>query len=363
MKRRASMIVSCVLSLLLATASLAQDVRHEIQFPDVAGYETLKCDLHMHTVFSDGSVWPQTRVNEAWRQGLDVISITDHIEYQPHKADLPTNHARPYELASGTARQKNIVLIRGAEITRDTPPGHFNAIFLNDIKPVETPEFVDAIKNAAQQEAFIFWNHQGWKGEEAGRWLDVHTQLHENKWIHGMEVANGDGYHPTAHKWCMEKGFTMLGNSDIHDPDLVRRNTAGEHRTLTLVFAKDRSLPAIKESLAAGRTAVWFADQVIGRKEWLEPLFAASVRVAPPHLRGKSDLWVEIHNGCDADVKLERTGKIGPAQLTLPARTTSLVRITTSKPNDPVALEYTATNFLIEPGKGLPVTLAIPGAK
>ena len=30
----------------------------KIEFPDIKGYQTLVCDLHMHSVFSDGSVWP-----------------------------------------------------------------------------------------------------------------------------------------------------------------------------------------------------------------------------------------------------------------------------------------------------------------
>lgn len=82
------------------SGAAAQEIRHEIQFPDPPGYQTLKCDLHMHTVFSDGNVWPTIRIDEAWRQGLDVISITDHIEYQPHQDDIPTNHNRPYELVN-----------------------------------------------------------------------------------------------------------------------------------------------------------------------------------------------------------------------------------------------------------------------
>ena len=104
------------------TTVFGQEVRHEIHFPDLPGHVTLKCDLHMHTVFSDGEVWPTVRVREMWRQGLDVISITDHIEYQPHEDDVPTQHNRPYELASGSAQARHLLLIRGTEITRDTPP-------------------------------------------------------------------------------------------------------------------------------------------------------------------------------------------------------------------------------------------------
>ena len=47
-------------------------VRNEIRVPDPEGYRTLKCDFHIHTVFSDGLVWPTVRVDEAYREGLDA---------------------------------------------------------------------------------------------------------------------------------------------------------------------------------------------------------------------------------------------------------------------------------------------------
>jgi 3',5'-nucleoside bisphosphate phosphatase len=58
--------------------------RQEIVIPDIDGYKVMKCDFHIHTVFSDGDVWPDYRVSEAWKDGLDAIAITDHIEYRPH---------------------------------------------------------------------------------------------------------------------------------------------------------------------------------------------------------------------------------------------------------------------------------------
>ena len=61
------------------------NVRNEISIPGFDQYQTLKCDFHIHTVFSDGHVWPTMRVAEAWQEGLDAISITDHIEYRPLK--------------------------------------------------------------------------------------------------------------------------------------------------------------------------------------------------------------------------------------------------------------------------------------
>lgn len=206
----------------------------------------------------------------------------------------------------------------------------------------------------------MFWNHQGWKGPEAGRWLEVHTLLYDNGWFKGMEVCNGDSYYPDAHKWCLEKGLTMLGNSDIHGPDLGEKSAPDDHRTMTLVFVKERTLEGLKEALVEGRTVVWYQDQLIGRREWLEPLFAECVCVARPHLRGSKAVLVEIRNACDLDIDLDRTGNLGPVELTLPARSVSLVKIAAPNATGPLELSYTAANFLIGPEERLPVTLRIP---
>ena len=40
--------------------------RHEICLPQIDDYQLLKCDFHIHTIFSDGIVWPSLRVQEAW---------------------------------------------------------------------------------------------------------------------------------------------------------------------------------------------------------------------------------------------------------------------------------------------------------
>ena len=358
--KRLNLILAAA-AILLTTAAARADERHEIAFPDLPGYKTLKCDFHMHTVFSDGVVWPTVRVDEAWRQGLDAIALSDHIEYQPHKADVPTKHNRPYELAAGKARTLDILFIKAAEITRDTPPGHFNALFLSDINPLETEDFVEVFKQAAKQGAFVFWNHQGWQGEEAGSWRDVHTQLIDGKLFHGMEVCNGGGYFPTAHKWSMEKNLTMMGNSDIHDPDLRKISLPHDHRTITLVFAKERTIPAIKEALQAGRTAVWFGQQIVGRKQFLAPLFDQCVLVEPPHLRTKNAVYTKVRNTCDLDIVLKRTGGLGPMEIRLPARSTSLMKIDIKTPDKPLELKYSAVNFLVEPGKSLDVVLRVAG--
>ena len=241
-------IIAALFSLLFITSVAGAQIRREIRIPDLPQHKTLKCDFHTHTVFSDGTVWPTVRVDEAWRTGLDALALTDHIEYQPHAAEVPTNHNRPYELAAGRARERGLLLPRGAEITRDTPPGHFNAIFLEDVQPLQTDDFVQAIRRANEQGAFVFWNHHEWKGPEKGAWLDVHTQLYDQQLFHAIEIANGQTYYPQAHRWCLEKNLTMVGNSDIHGPEDRDRNQADDHRTLTLVFVTEASLKGLKDS-------------------------------------------------------------------------------------------------------------------
>ena len=105
-------------------------------FPDLDNYKTLLTDFHQHTIFSDGLVWPTIRVEEAVKDGLDAISLTDHLEYQPFSRDIPNpDRNRVYLVAKDFTDRinktvdKKLIIINGQEITRSMPPGHINAIF------------------------------------------------------------------------------------------------------------------------------------------------------------------------------------------------------------------------------------------
>ena len=340
-------------------AMLSGQTRSELQIPDISGYETLKCDFHMHTVFSDGSVWPTVRVDEAWREGLDVISITDHLEYQPHKKDVAVDHNRSWELARGRADMLGIILVRGTEITRSMPPGHFNALFVTDAAAVDKSDFMEAVKEAVDQGAFIQWNHPGWTGQQPdgiARWYDIHTELLEKGWLHGIEAVNSREYYPAVHDWCLKKNLTIIGNSDIHAPTFMSFDfNRGEHRAMTLIFAKERSLPAVREALFAGRTAIYFKDMIIGRREHLEPLARAclTLRRGPAVIKGKGSFSLWLTNNSDIPFYLEADGEdplaAGPGSLTVRPRSTVLFRVT-SRQEDAIAareirLPYRITNF------------------
>ena len=361
-RSRRKPVILGILAILLHASLLLGQVRQEIRIPDIMGYKTLKCDFHTHTVFSDGLVWPTVRVDEAWREGLDAISITDHIEYQPHKDDVPVKHNRSYDLALPRAKERGILLVKGTEITRDTPPGHFNALFLEDVKPLDTNDLLDAMEAASRQGAFIWWNHPGWKPDKKG-WFEIHTTLYEKKYLRGIEVVNGEDYDPEAHQWALDKNLTFLGNSDIHDASPLQKTTSESHRPMTLVFVKDKSISGIKEALIAGRTAIWFGGKVIGRPQYLEALFDGATRLGNiQYEEGKTQgVRFTLHNSSDLPLTLLRTGKAGPKELSLPANTTVGVRVTVDSVEKPLQLSYTATNFLIGPDKGLPVNLVVAG--
>ena len=61
----------------------------------------------------------------------------------------------------------------------------------------------------------------------------------------------------------------------------------------------------------------------------------------------------------DIEIQLARTGSVGPATLTLPAQSTSLVKIGTDNPDGPFDLAYEVTNFLVAPGEGLEVFVTV----
>ncbi|HUX07913.1 MAG TPA: Sb-PDE family phosphodiesterase [Acidobacteriota bacterium] len=363
-------LLSLVLVTFLAVCASGQvEPRREIGIPDIPGYLTLMCDFHMHTVFSDGYVWPMVRVQEAWRDGLDVFSITDHIEYQPHSEDIPTKHNRPYEIAAPAADALGLLIIKGAEITRQKPPGHFNALFLDDAALLEQDDFKEAVKAAIDQGAFVLWNHPGWPDNDE-TWYPIHSELYEAGWLHGIEVVNGNTYYPEAHKWSIEKKLTIFGNSDVHDPiDVDYDPAAGEHRPATLVFATERSLDAIKEALKQRRTAIYTQDKLIGEEQYLRPIYDASVEVLTTEveLQGRMRNQVMIRNSCEVPLYLELANPVEdisiPGRITLEAESTIVLMLRAASgeisAERNVEIPFVVTNFLVAPGKGLPVKLML----
>jgi len=292
--------------------------KDNIIIPDVGKYKVLKCDFHMHTVFSDGQVWPSVRNQEAWQEGLDAYAITDHIEYTPHKDDVKVNHNRGYELLREGAAKSNLILVKGNEVTRNTPPGHFNALYIGDasefIESRDAAQDKTAVMKAASQNAFIFWNHPGWQPGIAGSydWIPFVNDLYKNKALHGIEVINGFGFHMKALDWCVDKGLTVMGSTDMHNLVAHEYDFSKEyvHRTMTLVLAKKRTAESIREALVAGRTVAWASKILAGKEEHVRALFNTCVKLTPAYYteekkNGDKINYYELRNNSDLYFELE----------------------------------------------------------
>ena len=272
------------LTFMLPQAKLYGQTHQKIEFPNVPGYQTLVTDLHQHTVFSDGSVWPDIRVKEALFDGIDVISLTEHLEYQPHQEDLPhKDRNRSYELAKEYAKNHELIVIHGAEITRNLPPGHSNALFIQDANKLIHDDYMDAFREAKNQGAFIFWNHPNWVGQNKQgitKLSPIHEELIKEGLLHGVEVTNENTFADQALTIANEHELTILGTSDIHELiDWLFDIPGGGHRPVTLVFAKERSELGVKDALFEGRTVAWYQNSLIGQEKYLTPLIESSLVV------------------------------------------------------------------------------------
>lgn len=66
----------------------------------------MKIDLHIHTTVSDGTLIPKQVIDEAYKNGISIISITDHDSIDAYDDEL-------FEYA----KSKNVNIINGVEIS------------------------------------------------------------------------------------------------------------------------------------------------------------------------------------------------------------------------------------------------------
>src|SRR6056300_1333053 len=248
-----------------------------------SGAEWISMDLHIHTVFSDGAVWPSIRVEEARREGLDLIAMTEHLEYQPHAKDIPhPDRNRSFKIANGMIQKgEQLQVINGSEITREMPPGHINAVFVKDANKLLHKDSLTGIQEANKQNAFVFWNHPNWDAHRIdgiARLEPFHNFLISNKLLHGIEVVNETTFSEEALQIALENDLTILGTSDIHGlTDWAHQIATGGHRPMTFVRVTERTPAAVKKALFEGKTVVWFNDLIIGKEAEVSKLVKENI--------------------------------------------------------------------------------------
>lgn len=370
-------------------AQAVKRAEEKVKLPDIPGYQTLKCDFHMHTVFSDGHVWPSFRLYEANRDGLDAISITEHIDYEGYPDEIRKDYNKSHQIATESAAKTDVLVIQGVEISPRVTPYHHNALFVKDANKLPADYMKDGKKKfvmkdnptekqllapfreAKKQGAFIFYNHPNyrwWDKDKYGLDLfsDLHRKMLEEGLLHGVEVVNSGIYNLEAHRMAEKYNLTMFANSDEHrDISYTYRHS---HRPMTLVFAAERSEEGIREALQARRTAVYFDDYLVGREQEMDAFFKASLdikavkstqrNVEPViliHIQNNADIPYDVV--CQSDYDFEN---LPLGRITLkPHETTTLTLKTLWQELQKVPLRFEVQNVLVSPEKALQTELRL----
>lgn len=337
----------------------AQDAT-QAYFKSPAETVLLATDLHIHTVFSDGSVWPDIRVQEALREGLDLISLTEHLEYQPHKKDIPhPDRNRSFEVASGhLGNNPALQLINGSEITRNMAPGHINAVFIQDANKLLHKDSLTGIVEANKQGAFVFWNHPHWTAQRPdgiAKLDPFHEELISKKLLHGIEVVNEITYSEEAFQLALDNDLTILGTSDIHGlVDWMFQIPEGGHRPMTFVLAKEKSPEAVKKALLKGATVVWFNNFILGKAEHINRVVQANLTAeAKGYFNNTSIARVALTNHSALPLQLEYLGALSFQKnsrfITLPPHQTIELEVRTGTVKKQLTLNFKIQNAWIGP--------------
>ena len=346
--------------------------RNEIYIPNVMGYNVYKADLHTHSIYSDGDLTPELRVREAWVDGLDIISVTDHMEYRRIERDLvhfmkgylapeyrkegkaineKLLHKGPdsrgvlvdfnlgYKTALREAKKLGITVINGVEITRGKL-GDYNALFTTDNNAIYDPNLEKTIRNARAQGAFIFHNHPQLSKKTAST-MPLHCEdLHAKGLIDGFEIANGFVLYDRLIDYCLKGGYAPFANSDAHGLVAARFPNSGKeyYRNMTLILAKDKTEESIKEALKAKRTIAYTVNMLIGKEELLQELFKACVEVQPLGVSGKIRTLL-LKNNSSLPFAISLNGK---REYTIYANSTTLLEVGKSAK----AVKFSVTNML-----------------
>jgi hypothetical protein len=362
-----------VVAIVMSLPARGADEGKVLEFPPASdGRLVLAVDLHTHSVFSDGSVWPDIRVEEAIRDGLAAYAVTEHLEWLPHLHDLPhPDRNRGYEVAAKIAGD-DLIVIPGAEITRGMPIGHINAVFLEDANQLlwdgvpsatndkeldERFKGTDAaslangrqiVKEANDQGAFLFWNHPSWTGQSDDglpHMSEFHRELIRDGLLQGIEVANGRMLSEQALQIALDHDLSILGTSDIHrliawdyeeDFNGISRGGPG-HRTATLVLASERTGKAIRQALFDRKTVAIHSKALYGRGPEVAAVVAGalSLELGDPHERRGEPIQVveaEISNDAPIPFVLRSVGEQGfytnADIFTVPARSSITLHLT-----------------------------------
>ena len=353
-----------IISLLLFFINVDAQKRKEF-FKSPDGVFLISSDLHIHTVFSDGEVWPSIRVKEARRDGLDLISMTEHLEYLSYKNDIDIkDRNRSFQISNAMLSENEpLMIINGTEITKPMPPGHFNAVFVKDSNTLINPDGEQAITEANKQGAFVFWNHPNWienRDDGIARFDEIHERLLKKKLFHGIEVVNEHTYSEEALALALENNLTIMGTSDIHGLiDWTFDKKKKHHRPITFIIAENTTKKHIRDALFSQKTFVWHRDMLIGKKENLLPVIHKNLSISSNGYY-KKIVTIKIKNHSVVPFKLKYLGEYTfhsyGSVIEIPANGELSVTVKTKKVLDKIEMPFEVLNIITAPKQNLKIS-------
>lgn len=173
------------------------------ELPDAAEPNWFRGDLHMHTIYSDGSGTPTDVAIAAVEHGLDFFGITDHNRAQSPVGLVPQGEGWP-------------VLVPGVEVT--TYAGHFNVWGTDtwyDFRKPTAEGLQRAVDEALADGGTVSLNHPRPFGPE---W-----EYPEVTGFHAIEAWNGwwAVFNAASLAWWhrqlgSERALPMIAGSDMH---------------------------------------------------------------------------------------------------------------------------------------------------
>ena len=293
------------------TSDVVAARRTEIVLPKVNGYNCYKADFHTHTMFSDADLTPRQRIREGWLDGLDIICLSDHLEYRrqeqsmlnalaPYNPDgkpytyypaniegvksdritgVKCNFDAIYDEALSFVKNSGlpIMLVKGIELSREPfTLGHFSALFVKDISSLYDGDIRQALRNVHAQGGLVIHNHPAYRRTTTDK-SPQQKELYDLGLIDGVEIVNDMTFYPKMIRRAVEENLIMLGSSDIHRPTSEIYGMRGFYRTMTFILAKECTEKAIREALEARRTIAYSGDQLMGEEKMLADFFNAAV--------------------------------------------------------------------------------------
>ena len=252
------------------------------------------------------------------------------------------------------------MIINGSEITKPMPPGHFNAIFVKDVNPLLNSDGEKSMIEANKQGAFVFWNHPNWienRDDGIAKFDEIHQRLLEKKLFHGIEVVNEHTYSEEALALALENNLTIMGTSDIHGLiDWTFDKEKKQHRPITFILSKNRTIKSIRDALFNQKTFVWHRDILIGKEENISPVVSENLKITSLGYY-KKIVTIKIQNKSVVPFKLRYLGDYtfhkNSSILEIPARGELLVTIKTKEILTSIKMSFEVLNVITAPKKNL----------